>query len=61
VEVKMDKTDLRINVEKLGTIEAAILSSHMHFFQRNFEDYDNLKDEEIILYETVIRYFSGHS
>ena len=57
----MDKTDLRINVEKLGTIEASILSSHMHFFRRNSEDHNDLKDEEFVLYETVIRYFNGNS
>jgi hypothetical protein len=57
----MDKTDLRKNVKTLGTIEASILSAHMQFFRRNLEGNYDLKDEELILYETVIRYFNGNS
>lgn len=57
----MDTTDLRINMESLGILEASILSAHIQFFKRNSGVNYHLTDEESALYETVIRYFTGNS
>jgi hypothetical protein len=55
----MDKTDLENKMESSGDMETSILSAHMRYFKGNSETYHHLKDEESVLYDTVVRYFAG--
>jgi hypothetical protein len=57
----MDETELINKTETLRFLEASILAAHMKFFEGNSETHSHLGGEEAILYETVIRYFTGDS
>jgi hypothetical protein len=57
----MDKTEFRKKTETLGALETSILSAHMKFFKGNSEAYCNLKRDDFVLYDTVIRYFTNNS
>jgi hypothetical protein len=57
----MDKTVFIKDTETLGVLETSILSAHMKFFKGNSETYSPLKGDDIVLYDTVIRYFTSNS
>ena len=57
----MDQTELRKKAEALGVLETSILSAHMKFFRVNSETHYHLDGEESVLYDSVIRYFTGKS
>jgi len=44
-----------------GSLEASILSAHRKFFKGNSGMQYHLNDAELVLYDTVIRYFMGNS
>jgi len=57
----MDKTVFIKETERLGVLETSILSAHMKFFKGNSETYSDLKEDEFVLYDAVIRYFTSNS
>jgi hypothetical protein len=57
----MDKTDLIKKTETLGALETSILSANMKYFKGNSETHYYLESEESVLYDTVVRYFTGNS
>ena len=57
----MNKTELGIEVETLGVLEASILSAHMKFFKGDSETHYHPGGEESVLYDSIIRYFTGKS
>jgi hypothetical protein len=57
----MDKIIFIKETETLGVLETAILSAHMKFFKGDSETYSLLKGDELVLYDTVIRYFTSNS
>ena len=57
----MDKIIFIKETETLSVLETAILSAHMKFFKGNSETYSHPKGDDIVLYDTVIRYFTSNS
>lgn len=57
----MDKIIFIKETETLGVLETAILSAHMKFFKGDSETYSLLKGDDLVLYDTVIRYFTSNS
>jgi hypothetical protein len=60
-EGSMDKTELRNKANTLGVLESSILSAHMIYFKGNSESHYRLKDEESVIFETVMKYFEVKS
>ncbi len=56
----MDKTEEIKKMNTLQVLEASILAAHVKFFKGNSESHFHLGNEEAILYDTVIRYFTGN-
>ena len=57
----MENEELKKHMETLRVLETAILSAHMKFFNGTKEVRHHIEGEEFVLYDTVIRYFTGNS
>ena len=57
----MDKTELIKKMETLGILESLILSAHIKYFKENSETHYYPESEDSVLYDTVVRYFTGNS
>lgn len=57
----MENADLKNKMEKLGSLETAILSAHLKFFKGIPDVRYRTEAEDSILYDTVIHYFTCKS
>jgi hypothetical protein len=61
VRQEADKTVLHKDKESSIFLEASILSANNKFFKGNLDELYRLESDDLVLYNTIIRYFKGNS